>query len=183
MRPREPRDALSATPAGVAAFPGARSREVPWQDARLADAIGVLREAEGRAKAPPRVAAAVLAAWDSTHPERRSTRAGDVLRRAAAVAAAVTITVALAQLGQQLHRSAQTAAEAARDTRTLLVVGEPILQGEPVRVVRMRVPASTLTELGVRSATADTAAHVDVDMIVGEDGVARAIRIGTQETH
>jgi hypothetical protein len=42
----------------------------------------------------------------------------------------------------------------------------------------MRVPASTLTGLGVRSAEMNAAAHVDVDVIVGEDGVARAVRLG-----
>jgi hypothetical protein len=60
---------------------------------------------------------------------------------------------------------------------TLLIVGEPISEGEQVRVVRMRVPAATLTGLGVRPTAADVA-HVDVDVIVGEDGIARAIRVG-----
>jgi hypothetical protein len=35
-----------------------------------------------------------------------------------------------------------------------------------------------LTSLGVRSTERDAAAHVDVDVIVGEDGVARAVRLG-----
>jgi hypothetical protein len=60
----------------------------------------------------------------------------------------------------------------------LLLIGEPILQGEPVRMVRMRVPAATLTGLGVRPVTGTPGEHVDVDVIVGEDGVARAIRVG-----
>jgi hypothetical protein len=59
-----------------------------------------------------------------------------------------------------------------------LLVGEPILAGEPVRVVRMRVPTSTLSALGVRSLAGEFAEAVDVDVIVGEDGVARAIRLG-----
>jgi hypothetical protein len=59
-----------------------------------------------------------------------------------------------------------------------MLVGAPILAGEPVRVVRMRVPASTLTTLGVRSLAGEFADAVDVDVIVGEDGVARAIRLG-----
>ena len=45
-------------------------------------------------------------------------------------------------------------------------------------MVRMRVPAATLTGLGVRSVTGTPGEHVDVDVIVGEDGVARAIRVG-----
>jgi hypothetical protein len=42
----------------------------------------------------------------------------------------------------------------------------------------MRVPASTLTGLGVLSITGSPGEHIDVDVIVGEDGVARAIRVG-----
>ena len=45
-------------------------------------------------------------------------------------------------------------------------------------MVRMRVPASTLTGLGVRPVTGTPGEHIDVDVIVGEDGVARAIRVG-----
>jgi hypothetical protein len=93
------------------------------------------------------------------------------------VAAAVTIATGLGLLGRELQQTTRTPTEAVAESRTLLLVGEPILQGEPVRVVRMRVPASTLTELGVRSATGN-AAQVDVDVIVGEDGIARAIRVG-----
>jgi serine/threonine protein kinase HipA of HipAB toxin-antitoxin module len=99
-------------------------------------------------------------------------------RESAAVAAAIIIALGLGQLGRQLQRTTRAAVTRAAESRTLLLVGEPILQGEPVRVVRMRVPASTLTGLGVRSATGDAAAHVDVDVIVGEDGIARAIRVG-----
>jgi hypothetical protein len=45
-------------------------------------------------------------------------------------------------------------------------------------MVRMRVPASTLAGLGVRTISTEPGAQVDVDVIVGEDGVARAIRVG-----
>ena len=93
----------------------------------------------------------------------------------------LTIAAGLGQLGHQLQRSARTTptnSQPPDDSRTLLLVGEPILLGEPVRVVRMRVPAATLSELGVRPAEGDVAAQVDVDVIVGEDGIARAIRVG-----
>jgi hypothetical protein len=95
-----------------------------------------------------------------------------------AVAAAVTLSVGLAQLGRALQLAVRTPTTAAPATNndSLLLVGEPILQGEPVRVVRMRIPASTLVGLGVRAGT--DVAQVDVDVIVGEDGVARAIRVG-----
>lgn len=149
-----------------------------WKDTELAEALEALRQAEAQVDTPPRVEAALLAAWDAAHAQRAASRSRAPWRDAAAVAAAVTIAVGLWQLGQQLEQTTRRATERAEDGRTLLLVGEPILQGEPVRVVRMRVPASTLTGLGVRSAEMNAAAHVDVDVIVGEDGVARAVRLG-----
>ena len=147
-------------------------------DHDLADALAALRRAEARIEAPPHVEAAVLAAWDSAHALGTARRSRSLWRDATAVAAAVTIAVGLAQLGQQLRRATQPAPGQPGNSRTLLLVGEPILQGEPVRMVRMRVPASTLTELGVRPVTGTAGEHIDVDVIVGEDGVARAIRVG-----
>jgi hypothetical protein len=149
-----------------------------WRDTELAEVLAALRQAEADVDVPPRVEAALLAAWDAAHAQRTASRSRRLWREAGAVAAGVTIAAGLWQLGQQLERTTRRATERAEDGRTLLLVGEPILQGEPVRVVRMRVPASTLTSLGVRSADMDAAAHVDVDVIVGEDGVARAVRLG-----
>jgi hypothetical protein len=148
------------------------------EDHGLADALEALRRAEARMQTQPHVEAAVLAAWDMAHPPGMASRPRTFWRSAAAVAAAVTIAAGLAQLGQRLQRATQSAPGQSENSRTLLLVGEPILQGEPVRMVRMRVPASTLTGLGVRPVTGTRGEHIDVDVIVGEDGVARAIRVG-----
>jgi hypothetical protein len=143
---------------------------------RLADALDELRRDEARMETPARVEAAVLAAWDTAHTEAASRRGA--WHNVAAVAAAATLAIGLAQLGRQLERMTQPAVQQSANSGTLLLVGEPILQGEPVRMVRMRVPASTLTGLGVRPVTGMAGEQVDVDVIVGEDGVARAIRVG-----
>ena len=148
----------------------------PHWDPHLASALDDLREVEGHVKAPPRVEAAVLAAWDRTHAARTVSPSRQRWQRVAAVAAALTISLGLAQLGRALQQAVRTPALEANSNDTLLLVGEPILQGEPVRVVRMRIPASTLVGLGVRADGG--VAQVDVDVIVGEDGVARAIRVG-----
>jgi hypothetical protein len=149
-----------------------------WDDNDLADALEALRRDEACVEAPPHVEAAVLAAWDRTHGPQVEARAGNFWQRAGAIAASVIVAASLGQLARELHRTTRASMEPALESRTLLLVGEPILQGEPVRVVRMRVPAATLTGMGVRSVTGDAAAHVDVDVIVGEDGIARAIRVG-----
>ena len=149
---------------------------IQWHDTNLADALGGLRRDERQIETPPHVEAAVLAAWDMARAPRIDTRARHVWQRMGAIAASVIVAVGLGQLGRELQRTTQASVDPARESGTVLLVGEPILQGEPVRVVRMRVPASTLIGMGVRSATGDE--HVDVDVIVGEDGIARAIRVG-----
>lgn len=146
------------------------------EDHDLADALAALRRAEARMETPSHVEAALLAAWDKAHAEGTTSRPRSFWRDAAAIAAAATLAIGLTQLGQQLQRANQRAPEQS-GSRTLLLVGEPILQGEPVRMVRMRVPAATLTGLGVRPVAGTAGEHVDVDVIVGEDGVARAIRV------
>jgi len=148
---------------------------MPWHDTDLADALDALRRDDAHVETPPHVEAAVLAAWDRAHAPHVDTRAGQVWRRMGAIAASVIVAAGLGQLGRELQRTTQ-ASELARSSGTMLLVGEPILRGEPVRVVRMRVPASALIAMGVRSAT--DGEHVDVDVIVGEDGIARAIRVG-----
>jgi hypothetical protein len=148
----------------------------PHWDPHLASALDDLREGDGHIEAPPHVETAVLAAWDRAHAARTVSPSRQWWQSVAAVAAALTITIGLAQLGRALQHAVRIPASTAHNNDTLLLVGEPILQGEPVRVVRMRIPASTLVGLGVRAGTG--VAQVDVDVIVGEDGVARAIRVG-----
>ena len=152
--------------------------------------LDALRDEEARVEAPSRLQDAVLAAWDDAHSPVESgsshvesgfshvesgfSRTG-MWQRAGAIAAAVTLASTLTLLGGKLRTEIIPAAPAAA---TMMLVGEPILAGEPVRVVRMRVPVSTLHALGVRSIAGDLADAIEVDVIVGEDGVARAIRVG-----
>jgi hypothetical protein len=68
---------------------------------------------------------------------------------------------------------------ASKGYTTVAVVGGPLIVGEPIRVVRMRVARSALGELGFASPVkSDT---VDIDVLVGEDGVARAVRVPINE--
>jgi hypothetical protein len=59
---------------------------------------------------------------------------------------------------------------------TFVVVGEPPTTGEPVRVVRMRVAASRLAAFGFQPVAQNDS--VDVELLVGDDGVARGLRLG-----
>src|SRR5262249_7345096 len=58
---------------------------------------------------------------------------------------------------------------------TVVLVGGPMASGELVQVVRMRVDRSALNALGItQNGSGDT---VEVDVLVGEDGVARGLRL------
>lgn len=65
-----------------------------------------------------------------------------------------------------------------REATTVVLIGEPLASGEMLRLVRMRAPTSALTALGLRPTRPPSAEHVDLDVFVGEDGVARAVRLG-----
>jgi 2-methylaconitate cis-trans-isomerase PrpF len=145
-------------------------------DDNLAASLRGLREAESRSAAPARVEAAVMAAWDAAHPTATPARV-TVASRIGSLAAAAVLALGLGALGEHL-RSAQLvppSAVAADAAQPVILVGEPLLDGEQVRLVRMRMPASALHALGVTASAAIT--DVDVDVIVGEDGVARALRL------
>lgn len=61
---------------------------------------------------------------------------------------------------------------------TFVLVGAPITADEQVRVVRMRVARDTLMAMGLRPVDAIDDQPVDVEMLIGEDGVARGLRVG-----
>ena len=58
---------------------------------------------------------------------------------------------------------------------TVLFIGELVGAGERIRMVRMRVPRAMLASLGVSAAEGSESVFVDV--LVGEDGVARAVQV------
>jgi hypothetical protein len=72
-------------------------------------------------------------------------------------------------LGQPMESSVEESRSA------LVLVGQPIAEGEVVHVVRMRVTRASLRVFGVSNAS--SAEMVDIDVVVGEDGVARGVRV------
>ena len=142
--------------------------------------MAALRDEESQVVTPPHLEASVLAAWDASRPSRAAGVVGRfdaprvrLVQYGAAVAAGLLLAVGLGELGVGLRKASMPAP---RREGTLLLVGGPILEGENVRVVRMRMPASRLLNLGFRSTAGAPSDPIDVDLIVGEDGVARAIQ-------
>ena len=155
-------------------------------DAMLERTLAALRDEESRVETPAHVETALMGAWDMSGRLKAAptSHVGAAFRRPGmtsdrrwqsglAVAAGVLLTIALTRLGDELRNT--TAITTYDDAASLLLIGAPLLEGEPVRVVRMRMAAGALSHLGIRTTVHDPDAAIDVDVIVGEDGVARAI--------
>ena len=150
-------------------------------DSRLARSLQMLAEVEATSDTPSRVEAAVMARWDAAHTPRARSRSGRVVRRTVTAAASITLVGALTwQHGSNVPPSVP----ASDGYTTVAVVGGPLMADEPIRVVRMRVARSVLGELGIPSPTQQGATQVgtvDIDVLVGEDGVARGVRVPISE--
>jgi hypothetical protein len=140
-------------------------------DDELIALLAALREAESGDQAPPFVEAAVMARWDA---RASSTSFTQVM---AAIAAMGILVVGLSTLGHKLGSLPWSVdLDAAASSSTVVLIGEPLLDGEAVRLVRTHVPMSVLQELGLRATVANVPL-VEVDLIVGEDGVTRGVRV------
>jgi hypothetical protein len=139
--------------------------------------LDALRDAESRAAAPGHVEVALMRAWDASHAPGRALPPVTAVSRFGALAAAAVLAAGLSVLGGHLRSATAVDPFLATDAAPVVIlIGEPILDGEHVRLVRTRMPAATLHALGVRS-TAFATGDVDVDVVVGEDGVARAVSL------
>jgi len=195
--------------------------------AHLARSLRMLAEIEAATETSPRIETAIMAHWETSRcsaAKANRSRTRRIVRGAATAAAGITILGAL--VGQRWWpRGADEPARTPEYT-TVAVVGGPLMAGEPIRVVRMRVARSVLGELGIPSPntshevrlkpdTTDvrlepsstevrlkpeitevrlkpdttevrlkpdtTIETVDIDVLVGEDGVARGVRVPISE--
>jgi hypothetical protein len=133
----------------------------------LEDALRELAEADALEEAPPHVEQSLRASFRArSGRQRRARRASWWL-----AAAAATLAVWSAIRGAPPDPAAT-----ANDAAFLpLVEGEPFAELDAVQVMRVRLPRSALAHLGGAPAAADTGS-VDAQVILGQDGVARAIR-------
>ena len=153
-------------------------------DTRLARTLRALAEAEAAVETPSRVEAAVMARWDASRRSRAKadrSRTSRVVRGTMAAAAGITLVGALVW---QRGTNDAASVPAGRGYTTVAVVGGPLMADEPIRVVRMRVGRSVLGELGIPSPASHGTAQmetVDIEVLVGEDGVARGVRVPISE--
>jgi hypothetical protein len=148
-----------------------------WIDTALDD----LAAADAQVVVTAKVKAAVLRAWDAQHTAGAPQGFRPVRWRAAWVlapaAAAVIVAVSLRDRDPAVAPAA-TARPTPVDTG-YVIVPEPFPDTGALHVVRVRMARMALATLGMPMADPDAEGLVDVEMLVGDDGVARSIRNAT----
>jgi hypothetical protein len=144
--------------------------------------------------APPELEGRVLAAWEALQqPQRRSHRPSRrrLFWAAGAVAGALLLAFALGS-----HRAIPSppasgaAASATRDAgdlhrwpqpmptadAVLTLTADPALETETLQLVRVRMPRLALQAVGVVVSGPNADGFVEMDVVVGEDGLPRDVR-------
>jgi hypothetical protein len=144
----------------------------PWVD----EALRALSADDQPMRVPARVEAAVMLAWDAEHAAGASHRATRWLawRVARLVGAATGVVVAAAWLQREPPSTPRDMA-APREFE-LVLVPDPLADPTSLQVVRLRMRRAGLASLGVPLANPDADGLIEVEVLVGEDGVARSIR-------
>lgn len=141
---------------------------------RVDDAIKELGRELAEAEAPRCVEAAVLAEFDRG---RRSRRAKAWAVAAAAVAASLT-AVWIVESRPVPKPPATSVAEAESEQPFIPIPYVlPPAPYERVEIVRMRVPVAALISAGLPVGSADPGAQAEADVLVGQDGRPRAVRL------
>ena len=135
-----------------------------------------LRALADEAQVPAHVDAAVMAAWDA----RRPGQAPAALRRwvpwAAACAAIVMTAALLMWKPANPGAPSRTAGFPAPLIQQELVLVPEFDRAGPLMLMRVRMTRREFSRLGVPISNPDGDGLVDVEVLVGEDGVARSIR-------
>jgi hypothetical protein len=142
---------------------------------RLDEVLGKLAAELEEMEAPASVEGAVSAEFDRV---RRSRRVRVWVSSAAAAAACVAgLWMGVSRPAvKPLEPAAPTEAEAERPFVPIPYVLPPA-PDERVEVVRMRVPVAALIAAGLPLEIADPGAQVEADVLVGQDGRPRAVRL------
>jgi hypothetical protein len=141
---------------------------------------------DDRATSPPhlerRVIAAARAALDrNARLQRRRLRWTLGVGAAAAAVFAIALGVRLfpprIEPGPIVEAVPPATLETEEVTEALMTLtADPILETESLQLVRVRVPRAALSALGVTLSEPDSSGVVDVDVLVGDDGLPREIR-------
>jgi hypothetical protein len=147
--------------------------------------LRALREAEQHVMPPARLASRVMDAFDEAGANsapatgRAETPSARRWLVALAAAAAVALAAGISLMNREPSQPPPLSGQSRQDVESVVLTVEPPGVEETVRIVRMRVAPSALRGIGIESDRIPPGeALVDVDVLVGEDGVARGVRLG-----
>lgn len=147
-------------------------------------------EQDAQVKAPSRLQIDVMARWDNEQRGRRAGARAITATVSGLVAAAVVLIVAgvvghlgrphleVVPSGTDPARAVESALPNARSASNSIVrlVAEPRYETESLQIVRLRLPGASLEPFGIEVLDSDHTRLVEVDLLVGDDGLPREIR-------
>ena len=139
----------------------------------LQESLGAL--ADDEVQVPAHVDAAVMAAWDASRPGQAPAASRLWVPWAAACAAIVMMAVLLTWRSANHGAPSRTAGSAAPLIQQELVLVPEFDRAGPLMLMRVRMTRREFSRL-VPISDPDGDGLVDVEVLVGEDGVARSIR-------
>ena len=132
--------------------------------------------AESAAASPPAELEFTLAAeFDRAHRLRRRKRISWM--SAGAMAASLVVVAVLELQPPRQPPASPPAPLASVDGFVAIPYTAPLAPYENIRVVRMEVPVAALVAAGLPVQTPDAGALAQADVVVGQDGRARAVRL------
>jgi hypothetical protein len=131
-----------------------------------------------RAEAPIEIEASVLAEFDRVN-RRRNSRSWMILAGAVAAAIAVALVLEYRPYQQPPARSAPVSEGVQESEQPFVPIPyvTPLGPYERAEVVRMEMPVAALIAAGLQVRAADPGARAQADVVVGQDGRPRAIRL------
>lgn len=166
--------------AHLAACPSCAAR---WEAERpVAAGLRLLAADMKDVSAPPRVEARLVRAYRERY-RRRVSPAGGTLRWWAAAAAVLLVATALwtgVRPPPVVGANFGVAAAAGNEEEDAAFIPLPnaaaLSQDEDVNLVRVELPRSAVTALGIPASDDGGAGNVEAEVLVGPDGMARAVR-------
>ncbi|NOT25468.1 MAG: hypothetical protein HOP16_05135 [Acidobacteria bacterium] len=162
--------------------------DVNLNERDVRDALRALARAEEHLAARPHVEAAVMRAWDASAAASIGPRRGSQARALWAVAASFLLAVGASYVWVR----SDVPVVATQSTDAGVAVGsswpsdEALVWLDPdpasLQIVRLRVASATLSAQGYPVSDPDGDGTVDIEMIVGADGLARSVRVTASAT-
>jgi hypothetical protein len=146
---------------------------------RLSSAMNRLSAECATAQPPPEIEASILTEFDR---ERGRKRRSSILALGAGAIAASIIAILILEYRPFVRRPAHViyvSGEVRESEQPFVPIPylAPPAPYERIEVVRMELPVAALIAAGLSLRTADPGARVEADVLVGQDGRARAVRL------